>query len=197
MPRKDDRVLRTTAAAARERSRHAEASTSLQRVRSDADIAFVDALAQLLKEHDLAEIELTREYGDSDELKVRLSRHGPAAVLTHAAPAPALAPPPAPTPPADGPTANGVDSAAAAEDFSQHPGLVASPMVGTIYLAPEPGAAQFVAAGATVEQGQTLLIIEAMKTMNQIPSPKSGVVKRLLVTNEQPVEFGAPLVIIE
>ena len=88
-------------------------------------------------------------------------------------------------------------AAAAQEDPSQHPGAVTSPMVGTIYLSAEPGAAAFVAVGATVTEGQTVLIIEAMKTMNHIPAPRAGTVKRILVEDGQPVEFGAPLMIIE
>ncbi|MBO0766786.1 MAG: acetyl-CoA carboxylase, biotin carboxyl carrier protein, partial [Hyphomicrobiaceae bacterium] len=83
------------------------------------------------------------------------------------------------------------------DDPGKHPGCVRSPMVGVAYLAPEPGAQPFVTIGARVSQGQTLLIIEAMKTMNHIPAPKAGVVARVLVANSQPVEFGEPLVILE
>jgi acetyl-CoA carboxylase biotin carboxyl carrier protein len=85
----------------------------------------------------------------------------------------------------------------AGPDPANHPGCVKSPMVGTAYRAPEPGAAPFVDIGTRVVQGQTLLIIEAMKTMNHIPAPKAGTVKEILVENGQPVEFGEPLVIIE
>jgi acetyl-CoA carboxylase biotin carboxyl carrier protein len=87
--------------------------------------------------------------------------------------------------------------APAAADPSKHPGAVKSPMVGTAYLAPEPGAAPFIDVGTRVAQGQTLLIIEAMKTMNHIPAPKAGVVTTIFVGNGQPVEFGETLVIIE
>ena len=83
------------------------------------------------------------------------------------------------------------------EDPAQHPGAVTSPMVGTVYLSAEPGAAAFVSVGSTVTEGQTVLIIEAMKTMNQIPSPRAGTVTQILVEDGQPVEFGEPLVIIE
>ncbi len=83
------------------------------------------------------------------------------------------------------------------EDPGKHPGCVRSPMVGTTYLGPEPGAPPFVGVGSRVVQGQTILIIEAMKTMNHIPAPKAGVVTRILVGNRQPVEFGEPLAIIE
>ena len=82
-------------------------------------------------------------------------------------------------------------------DASSHPGAVKSPMVGTAYLAPEPGAASFVEVGTVVSEGQTLLIIEAMKTMNHIPAPRAGTVVRVLVEDNQPVEYGEPLVIIE
>jgi acetyl-CoA carboxylase biotin carboxyl carrier protein len=87
--------------------------------------------------------------------------------------------------------------AAAAADMSKHPGAVTSPMVGTAYWAPEPGAKPFVEVGSKVSVGQTLLIIEAMKTMNQIPSTRAGTVTQILVEDGQPVEFGEPLVIIE
>ncbi|MET0194837.1 MAG: acetyl-CoA carboxylase biotin carboxyl carrier protein [Hyphomicrobiaceae bacterium] len=84
-----------------------------------------------------------------------------------------------------------------ADDPAKHPGAVKSPMVGTAYLAPEPGAAPFIEVGSRVAQGQTILIIEAMKTMNHIPASKAGTVTAILVTNGQPVEFGEPLAIIE
>ena len=86
---------------------------------------------------------------------------------------------------------------AGATDISKHPGMVPSPMVGTAYWAPEPGAKPFIEVGSKVTAGQTLLIIEAMKTMNQIPSPRGGTVTQILVEDGQPVEFGEPLVIIE
>jgi acetyl-CoA carboxylase biotin carboxyl carrier protein len=155
------------------------------------DIAFIRALAQLLRENDLGEIEVSREYGEDDELRVRLSRPAAAPVVHHAAPAPAHRPqaPAAPDPQ--------LVAAAVATDPADLPGAVTSPMVGTAYLSPEPGAAAFVKVGDSVREGQTLLIIEAMKTMNQIPSPRSGVVRRILVDDKQPVEFGAPLMIVE
>jgi acetyl-CoA carboxylase biotin carboxyl carrier protein len=86
---------------------------------------------------------------------------------------------------------------ASVADMSKHPGVVPSPMVGTAYWAPEPGAKPFIEVGTKVSVGQTLLIIEAMKTMNQIPSPRTGTVTQILVEDGQPVEFGEPLVIIE
>ena len=88
-------------------------------------------------------------------------------------------------------------AAAANEDPASHPGAVTSPMVGTAYLQAEPGSPAFVTPGAQVKEGDTVLIIEAMKTMNQIPAPRSGTVKRILVEDGSPVEFGAPLMIIE
>lgn len=156
---------------------------------ADADVAFIQALAQLLRDNDLSEIEVEREFGEDDELKVRLSRGAPFAPPMMQAPAPVQPVAPTPQPAAA--------AAPAAADPAEHPGCVTSPMVGTVYLAAEPGAASFVTVGDRVEAGQTLLIIEAMKTMNQIPSPKSGVVKEILVSNEEPIEFGAPLLILE
>ncbi|KGJ05764.1 acetyl-CoA carboxylase biotin carboxyl carrier protein, partial [Paracoccus versutus] len=88
-------------------------------------------------------------------------------------------------------------AAPASEDPASLPGVVTSPMVGTAYLAPEPGATPFVAIGQQVKEGETLMIVEAMKTMNHIPSPRSGTVKRILVDDGSPVEFGAPLMVVE
>ena len=168
-----------------------DAEKAGSRQRAEADVAFVEVLARVLKENDLAEIEVTREYGEDDELQVRLSRYGAAAAPMPLMPAaPAL---PAPTPHAAAPAAPAV----AESDPTDHPGCVPSPMVGTVYLAAEPGAPVFVSEGDRVEEGQTLLIVEAMKTMNQIPSPRAGVVKKILVSNEQPVEYGSPLMIVE
>jgi len=159
---------------------------------TDADIDFIRALAGILSEHDLAEIEVTREYGDDDEITVRLSRY-PDAPLAMASPAPVAAPaqPPAPAaapaPPAKPPEAPTAEERDDADD-------VTSPMVGTVYLSAEPGAEPFVRVGDQVSEGQTLLIIEAMKTMNQIPSPRAGTVTAIHVANGEPVEYGAPLV---
>ena len=157
----------------------------------DSDVSFIQALAELLRENDLTELQVKREYAENDSLNVRVSRQ------THMAPAPA-APAPAPAAPA-APAASSAAAPAASDsaDPASHPGAVTSPMVGTVYMAPEPGAAPFVSSGATVKEGDTLLIIEAMKTMNHIPAPRAGTVKRILVEDGAPVEFGAPLVIIE
>lgn len=153
----------------------------------DADVAFIQALAELLRENELTELQVKREYGEDDSLDVRVSRA--AAAVAVAAPAPVAI-----TAPAAAPAAA---VAAMPEDPAQLPGAVTSPMVGTAYLQPEPGAKSFVSVGDTVSEGQTVVIIEAMKTMNQIPAPHSGTVKRILVEDGAPVEFGAPLMIIE
>lgn len=161
----------------------------------DADVAFVQALAELLRANDLSELEVVREYGDDKVLNVRVARHAePAAqIVAPAAPAPVSAPAPAPAPAAPPQAA----AAPAPEDPAQHPGAVTSPMVGTVYLQPEPGAPAFVSVGDTVSEGQTVCIVEAMKTMNQIHAPRAGTVRRILVEDGAPVEFGAPLLIIE
>ncbi len=158
----------------------------------EKDVAFIQALAELLNKNDLTELAVKREYGENDSLNVRVSRQ--TQVVTVAAAAPVAAAPAAPAPHAAGVP---VAAAPAVEDPAQHPGAVTSPMVGTAYLSPEPGAAPFVAIGAEVKEGQTVLIIEAMKTMNHIPAPRAGTVKRILVEDGSPVEYGAPLMIIE
>jgi acetyl-CoA carboxylase biotin carboxyl carrier protein len=163
----------------------------------EQDVAFIQALAQLLRDSDLTEIEVEREYGEDDELKVRLSR-APAGPVFAPAPtvqAPVNAAPAAhqqPAPQAAAQQARGAEPEG--PDLSK---AVTSPMVGTAYLAPEPGADPFVGIGDEVAEGQTLLIIEAMKTMNQIPSPRAGRVRAVLVDNGEPVEFGEPLMIVE
>ncbi|WP_116131145.1 acetyl-CoA carboxylase biotin carboxyl carrier protein [Tropicimonas sp. IMCC34043] len=163
----------------------------------DADVAFIEALAALLRANDLTELEVKREYGDNDNLTVKVSRQFPVPQYFAAAPAAPAAPQMMAAPsgaPAPAPVAA---PALEVEDPAQLPGAVTSPMVGTVYLSPEPGTPVFVAIGDLVEEGQTLLIIEAMKTMNQIPAPRAGMVKRILIENGAPVEFGAPLMIIE
>ncbi|WP_166416636.1 acetyl-CoA carboxylase biotin carboxyl carrier protein [Cochlodiniinecator piscidefendens] len=157
----------------------------------DADVAFIQALAELLQENDLTELQVKREYSENDCLNVRVSK-ATNVVAAVAAPAPvaAAAAPIAPSAaPAAVPTAS--------DDPASHPGAVPSPMVGTAYLSAEPGAAAFVSVGQQVSEGDTLMIIEAMKTMNHIPAPKSGTVKRILVADADAVEYGAPLMIIE
>jgi acetyl-CoA carboxylase biotin carboxyl carrier protein len=156
----------------------------------ESDIEFVKALAELLRVNDLTEIEVNRDYGDEDALTVRVARQV-AAVVTQAAPAPA------PVAAAAAPASAAPAAPPAAADPAEDPGVVPSPMVGTAYLSPEPDTPAFVKVGDPVTEGQTVLIIEAMKTMNQIVAPRAGRIKRLLVADGQPVEFGAPLFILE
>jgi acetyl-CoA carboxylase biotin carboxyl carrier protein len=143
------------------------------------DSALIRELALLLDETSLTEIEIERA-----GLRVRVARN-----ISIAASMPAnvqLAP-----------SAPAAAAPAVMADIAAHPGVVPSPMVGTAYWASEPGAKPFIEVGSRVSVGQTLLIIEAMKTMNQIPSPRAGTVKQILIEDGQPVEFGEPLVIIE
>jgi acetyl-CoA carboxylase biotin carboxyl carrier protein len=158
---------------------------------SEADVAFISALAELLNKNELTELSVKREYAEDDSLEVRVVKQANVVTVAAAAPAAYAAAPVAHAPAAAAP------AAAAPEDPAQHPGAVTSPMVGTCYLSAEPGAAPFVTVGATVTEGQTVLIIEAMKTMNHIPAPRAGTVKRILVSDGTPVEFGAPLLIVE
>ncbi len=149
------------------------------------DPDLVRELAAVLNDSGLSEIEV--EHG---ELRLRLARTLTAAVgATHthvvAAAPPAIAHAPAPAAPAP------------AADAASHPGAVPSPMVGTAYLSPEPGAPQFIKVGDTVTAGQTLMVVEAMKTFNPIPAPRAGKVTAILVTDAQPVEYGEALVILE
>ena len=162
----------------------------------DSDVAFIEALAELLNAKNLAEISVKREYGENDRLNVTVSKYAAQAAAAPAAPVQTAAPAPAATPaPAAAPAA--APSGAAPADPASHPGAVTSPMVGTAYLSPEPGADPFISIGATVKEGQTVMIVEAMKTMNHIPAPRAGTVKRILVEDGSPVEYGAPLLIIE
>ena len=155
---------------------------STDKVSSD-DSALIRELALLLDETSLTEIEIERA-----GLRVRVARN-----VSIAAAVPAAIPMAGPAVAA----ASAAAAAAAVADLSKHPGVVPSPMVGTAYWAPEPGAKPFIEVGSKVSAGQTLLIIEAMKTMNQIHSPRAGTVTQILVEDGQPVEFGEPLVIIE
>ena len=153
-----------------------------------SDVAFIRALAELLNENDLTELSVKREYGQDDTLNVRVSRRGET-VTTQVSAAPA---PEAPAAAAAAPAAPTV-----VEDPASHPGAVTSPMVGSVYMQAEPGAPSFVSVGQHVSEGDTLLIIEAMKTMNHIPAPRGGIVTRILVEDGAAVEYGAPLMIIE
>ena len=156
---------------------------SAENFKSD-DSALIRELALLLDETSLTEIEIERA-----GLRVRVARN-----ISIAASMPASFQSAAPAP--QTPAAPSVTPAAVA-DLAKHPGAVPSPMVGTAYSSPEPGAKPFIEVGTKVSAGQTLLIIEAMKTMNQIPSPKSGTVTEILVEDGHPVEYGQPLVVIE
>jgi len=155
--------------------------------KQNTDVDFITALAELLRSNDLTEIEVMREFGKDDVLNVRVARQMQTATTVAVPMAAAPAAPVASAAPA--PVANA--------DPAQLAGAVNSPMVGTAYLSAEPGADAFVKVGDTVKEGQTLLIVEAMKTMNQIPAPKSGKVTRILVDDGAPVEFGDPLIILE
>ncbi|MEM9550282.1 MAG: acetyl-CoA carboxylase biotin carboxyl carrier protein [Pseudomonadota bacterium] len=160
----------------------------------DADVAFIKALAELLRENDLTELQVKRDYGEDDSLNVRVSRVSPAPAAVQVA-MPAAAPAAVAAPSASAPEAD--PAPAAVEDPASLPGAVTSPMVGTVYMQPEPGAPAYISVGAQVTEGDTLLIVEAMKTMNHIPAPTSGTVKRILVDDGAAVEYGTPLVIIE
>lgn len=147
------------------------------------DRELIQELSKLLDETGLTEIEI-----EQDGQRIRVARGATAAAApTVVVPARAVA---------AAPQLVG-ESAAAPLDPAKHPGVVTSPMVGTAYAAPEPGAKPFVEIGAKVKAGETLLIVEAMKTMNQIPAPRAGTVIQILFEDGQPVEFGEPLVIIE
>jgi acetyl-CoA carboxylase biotin carboxyl carrier protein len=148
------------------------------------DSALIRELALLLDETSLTEIEIERA-----GLRVRVARNISVAAAVPSAYVPAAA--------AAAAVVAAAPAAAAGADLSKHPGVVPSPMVGTAYWSPEPGAKPFVEVGSKVTAGQTLLIIEAMKTMNQIPSPRAGTVTQILIEDGQPVEFGEPLMIIE
>lgn len=144
---------------------------SKDKLRVDQEL--IRELAELLTETGLSEIEIERE-----GYKVRVARGG-VTMTTQAAPAPAT------------------EAAPAQAETSEHPGTVASPMVGTAFRSPEPGAEPFVEVGSAVSEGQTVMIIEAMKTMNQIPSPRSGTVTAIFVEDGEPVEFGEALIVVE
>jgi acetyl-CoA carboxylase biotin carboxyl carrier protein len=160
---------------------------------SQVDQDLIKTIAELLNQQNLAEIEI-----ECEGFRVRVTRSyatpaGIAAPMQVYAPAPQLA---APAPGNSLPTGHAV-TPAATEDLASNPGTLTSPMVGTAYRAPEPGASVFIEVGAKVSEGQTVLLIEAMKTMNQIPAHRSGTVTRILVEDAQPVEYGEPLIVIE
>ena len=155
---------------------------------SGIDQDLVRSIAELVNAQNLAEIEI-----EHDGFRVRVTR----AFASAAAPMPiyAAAAHPAPVAPPSAPAT--AAAPAASEDLASNPHTLTSPMVGTAYRAPEPNASPFVEVGSKVAEGQTILIIEAMKTMNQIPAHRSGTVTRILVNDAQPVEYGEPLIVIE
>ena len=164
----------------------------------ESDIAFIKALAEIVSDNGLTALKVNRTYGQDTALSVRLSRE-----TTHA---PVVVAPALQTPATDsaGVHASGAAVSAAvspdpatAPDPAQDPGTVPSPMVGTVYLAPEPGGQPFIKIGDPIEKDQTLMIIEAMKTMNQVQAPRSGKIRRILVEDGAPVEYGTPLVMLD
>ena len=157
--------------------------------KSPIDTAMIRELAQVLADTDLTEIEIEHE-----ALKIRVARqvtvHATVAAPAQMAAAPAYAPMAAPA-------AIAAPAAAAGDDPRKHPGVVPSPMVGTAYRRPSPGANAFIEIGSTVKVGDKLLLVEAMKTFNEIVAPKAGTITHILVEDGQPVEYGEPLVIID
>ena len=157
------------------------------------DSQVIKDLAELLNATGLTEIEI-----ESGGMRIKVARSGGQATTAYVP-----APPPVERPvaaPAEAQATTGATASsepAPTEDPATHPGAVKSPMVGTAYLSPEPDAAAFIKVGDTVSEGQTLLIVEAMKTMNPITAPRAGKITQIIVQNEQPVEFDQPLVIIE
>lgn len=154
------------------------------KTKMDVDAELIRTLADILHDKDLAEIEVGR-----DDWTIRVARGG-----GHAAPAYLHhAPPPMPAGSASAPAA----ASGGGDPYANHPGLVVSPMVGVVYLAPEPGAAAFVKVGDTVAEGDTLVLIEAMKVFNPIKAPRAGRIAHIMVGSEDPVEYGEPLLVIE
>ncbi|MCA3555160.1 acetyl-CoA carboxylase biotin carboxyl carrier protein [Aestuariivirga sp.] len=152
---------------------------------NDPDLELIASLAEILNDTGLSEIELDRKGS-----RFRVARQVTVA-------ASAASPAPAPVVHAHAASAHEAPEAPAPRSAGDHPGTVKSPMVGTVYMAPSPGASNFIEIGASVKEGQTLLIIEAMKTMNQIHAPRAGKVTAIYVDNGHPVEYGEPLVAIE
>ncbi len=152
------------------------------------DLSFIENLIELLKKNDLTNLEISRDEGDDRGISIRLSQQSNIALPIENVNTRIVA------------NVGSSDSNSApisSEDPTLENGAVTSPMVGTCFLQTEPGSPPFVSIGTTVIEGQTLLIIEAMKTMNHIPAPKAGTIKRILIEDGTPVEFGAPLMIIE
>ena len=162
-------------------------ATASKATAKSSGATLVQDLADILDQSGLVELEYA-----TDDVSIRLSRAAPVGVAAPVVSAPVAAAPVAAPAAASAPAVE-----EAPVDAANHPGAVTSPMVGTAYLAPEPGASNFINEGDQVKEGQTLVIIEAMKVMNPITAPKAGVVKKIIVGNSQPVEYGEALVIVE
>lgn len=165
-------------------TKKAAPKTASKATPADPDLVLIASLADILNDTGLSEIELDRK---GTKFRVVKQLTTVATVTSAPPPAPAMHTHAAPV----------QEAPAAPAKLADHPGTVKSPMVGTVYMAPSPGAANFIEVGTTVKEGQTLLIIEAMKTMNQIHAPRSGKVTAIYVDNGHPVEYGEPLVAIE
>ena len=157
-----------------------------------SELDLIKELAKLIKESDLSEIEMEQSNKNSESIYVRVSRSNDNTMLVPSHPQVA-----SPNSQVPSSTITEQTETPANSNLENHPGILQSPMVGTVYLAPEPDAAPFVKIGDKVTVGQTVLIVEAMKTLNQIPATQGGVIKRILVEDGTPVEFGSPLVVIE
>lgn len=147
----------------------------------NVDASAIKELATILKETDLTEIEY-----ETEVCRIRVAKHGMPMQAQTVVPAPSIAP-----------VVAAISEEAPVQSLSQHPGLIKAPMVGTVYLSSQPDAPAFVSEGTTVKEGDTLLIIEAMKVMNPIRAHKAGVVKNILVSDAEPVEYDHGLIIIE
>jgi acetyl-CoA carboxylase biotin carboxyl carrier protein len=152
------------------------------------DLSFIENLIELLKKNDLTNLEISRDEGDDRGISIRLSQQSNIALPIENVNTRIVA---------NVGSSDSNSTPISSEDPTLENGAVTSPMVGTCFLQTEPGSPPFVSIGTTVIEGQTLLIIEAMKTMNHIPAPKAGTIKRILIEDGTPVEFGAPLMIIE
>ena len=153
------------------------------------DIAFVKELAEIVQDNQFTEVEVEKHISKEKLIKIKITKEQTSVKANNRIPEASISPTP---------VKKIVDeSLESISDPANHPGTVSSPMVGTIYIAPEPGGKPFVEIGTHVKKGDTLVIIEAMKTLNQIPSTKEGKISRILVEDGTPVEFGSPLVIIE
>jgi acetyl-CoA carboxylase biotin carboxyl carrier protein len=178
----NDQVKNPAKSQSRPASTKADESSEMAKPKSAIDHDLIRELAKLLEETGLTEIEFERE---GQRVRVARRARRPAAAAS-AAPGAAAVTSPAGVAADEGPA-----------DLTLHPGLVTSPMVGIAYLGPEPGARAYVDIGSRVRAGETLLIVEAMKTMNQIPAPRAGTVTQILIEDGKPVEFGEPLMIVE